>query len=154
MPDRLSDAGPIPPAMLDDLRTMLWHMEKPPRYWAVGMAIFIGALWAVGVAVFTLADMRHGAPDKNLPLAIIALSILAALSYSPFGNRCFTETWEARELREVLYKQRLEDLAYHMAVLRMGGEDKLADRLIAIWRRHGLEPGWMARRADPRPQFR
>ena len=139
--------------MLDDLRAMLRRMENPPKYWAIAMAVIIAALWLAGVTLLTIAEIRRGTPDKSLPLAAIVLTVLAAMSYSPFANRCASETWEARRLREALYPQRLEGLAYYMAVLRIGGHDDVADRLTAIWQRHGLEPGWMARRHLAPPQF-
>lgn len=152
---RESDTGPIPTAMLDDLRQLLWKMEKLPMYWGVGMALIIGAAWIAGIALFMTADQRHPRiDDTSIGLGIGALTILATLLYSPFLNRWFDSKFEAKVLRETLYPQRLEDLSYYMGACRMGGRNEVANELLTIWIKHGLEPGWGARAAEPKPQFK
>lgn len=154
-PDRRSDEGPIPPAMLGDLRRLLWKMENVPMYWGIGMAILIGAVWIAGVVVFATADQRHPGVDRtSMGVGAGALTVLAALLYAPFMNRWFDSKFEARVLRETLYPQRLEKLSSYMGSCRMGGRNNVADELLAIWIKHGLEPGCGARPAEPKPQFK
>lgn len=149
-----SDTGPIPAAMLDDLRQLLWKMERLSMYWGVGMAIIIGAAWIAGTALFMTADQRRpGIDHTSIALGMGALTILATLLYSPFLRRWFDSGFEAKHLREALYPQRLEELSSHMAACRMGSREKVADELLAIWVKHGLEPGWAARPAAPKPRF-
>ena len=152
--NRRSDIGPIPSAMLDDIRRLLWSMEKAPMYWGVGMALIIGAVWIGGVVVFATAEPRPGVDRTSIGIGAGALTVLAALLYSPFLNRWFDSNFEAKVLREALYTQRLEDLSSYISSCRMGGRDKVADQLVAIWIKHGLEPSSSARPVQPKPQFK
>lgn len=153
-PHRESDTGPIPTAMLDDLRQLLWKMEKMPMYWGVGMAIIIGAAWIGGMVIFATAEPRPGIDRTSIGIGAAALTVLAALLYSPFLNRWFDSKFEAKVLREALYPQRLEELSSYMASCRLGGRNKIANELLAIWIKHVLEPGWSARPVEPKPQFK
>ena len=151
-PDRDSDVGPIPPEMITDLRNLLWRMEKPPKYWGITMAIAIGGIFIAGIYFF--ATHTSAADATSSGIGGVALAILAAMAYSPFCNWWFDSSFEAKWLREALYSQRLEDLASHMAACRFGSHNNVANDLLKIWVKHGLEPGWLARPADPRPQFK
>jgi len=153
-PHRDSDTGPIPSPMLDDLRGLLSRMERLPMYWGIGMAVTIGAVWICGMVVFATAAPRPGIDRASIGIGAGALTVLAALSYSPFLKRWFDSKFEAQVLREALYPQRLEDLSFYMGSCRMGGRNKIANELLAIWVKHGLEPGWHARPAAPKPAFR
>lgn len=53
------DTGPIPDPMLDDLRRLLWRMEKPPMYWAIAMGAILGAILVVGELLFFTARARN-----------------------------------------------------------------------------------------------
>jgi len=59
----------------------------------------------------------------------------------------------ASELREALYPQRLEMLASFIRNNKYSNAP-LYDKLLAICIKNGVEPGWEARREDPRPKFR
>lgn len=152
-PNRESDAGPIPDPMLADLRRLLWSMETLPLYWAIGMGVLLGGVFIGGIILFATAD---AARQNHTTDAVggLALAVLIAMAYSPFFNWWFEDKLEARWLREALYPQTLEDLAYYMAVCQMGSRKKVGARLLAIWKKHGLEPGWSARPMDPRPLFK
>lgn len=153
-PSRETDIGPIPDVMLHDLRKYLWRMEHLPKYWGIGMAIVIGAAYVAGIVFFANAAPTARADRTSISIGAIALTVLAAMAYGPFLNRWFDSRFEVKWLREALYAQRLEDLAHYMAVCRMGGRNNIADAILRIWLQNGLEPGWSARRPDPRPQFR
>jgi hypothetical protein len=150
-PGRGSDVGAIPPEMISDLRKLLWRMEKSPKYWGITMAIVIGSIFISGIIFF--ATHTSAADPTSSGIGAVALAILAAMAYSPFSNWWFESSFEARWLREALYSQRLEDLASHMAACRFGSRNYVADELLKIWVKHRVEPGWLARPADPPPQF-
>ncbi|HEV3155617.1 MAG TPA: hypothetical protein VGZ02_17560 [Candidatus Baltobacteraceae bacterium] len=118
------------------------------------MAIVIGAAWMGGMVAFATAEPRPGIDHTSLGIGGGAMSILAALLYSAFLNRWVDSKFEARALREALYTQRLEELSFYMGSCRMGGRNKIADDLVAIWIKNGLEPGWGARPVEPKPQFK
>lgn len=123
-------------------------------YWGIGMAILIGALWIGGMVVFATAAPRPGMDRVSIGIGAGALTVLASLVYSPFLSRWFDSKFEAKVLREALYQQRLEDLSFYMGSCRMGGRNRVADELLAIWRKHDLEPGLGARASEPKPQFK
>lgn len=124
-------------------------------YWGVGMALLIGGLWVAGILFFATADLHRASVDHStIAIGALALTILAALCYSPFLNWWFDSGFEVKWLREALYARRLEDLADYMAVCQMGGRTRIAAALVKIWTKHGFEPGWSARPMDPPPQFR
>ena len=123
-------------------------------YWGIGMAIIIGVAWIGGMVIFATAEPRPGVDRTSIGIGAGALTVLAALLYSPFLNRWFDSKFEAKALREALYAERLEDLSFYMGSCRMGGRNKIANELLAVWIKHSLEPGWGARPAEPRPQFK
>jgi hypothetical protein len=149
------EAGPIPDAMLNDLRRLLWRMERPPLYWAIAMGFVLGAILVGGELLFFAARARNPHIDTtSIAFGAGALTILVALAYAPFINRWFSGSIEARFLREVLYSKRLEDLSEFMAVCRMSEHrDRIADDLLAIWSRHGLNAGDSAQARRPRRLF-
>lgn len=152
-PERKSDRGPIPPGMLDDLRGVLWSMEKVPLYWAIGMGVIVGAVFISGIILLALTGLRNkGGPDNAI--GGIALALLVAMIYSPFFNWWFEYRLEANWLRQALYPRQLEDLAEYMAICVMRDHTKIARRLLNVWKKHGLEPGWSARPLDPPPLFK
>lgn len=150
------DTGPIPDAMLNDLRRLLWRMERPPMYWAIATGVILAAILMGGELLFFTARARNPHIDiTSIALGAGALIILVALAYAPFINRWFTGSIEARFLREVLHSKRLEDLSEYMDICRMSEHrNKIADNLLTIWSRHGLDPGDGARRSRPKPLFR
>lgn len=152
-PERKSDAGPIPAQMLDELRHLLWTMEKLPLYWAIGMGVLQGAVFTAGIIGFALKD-AHGAGRSNDAVYGLALAALIAMSYSPFFNWWFEYKLESNWLRQALYPRTLEDLSYYMTISQMRGHKKIVAKLMAIWKKYGLEPGWSARPEDPPPLFR
>ncbi len=133
------DTGPIPDAMLNDLRRLLWRMEKLPMYWAVVVGLLVGALWVAGEVLFFTAPARNPHIDNtSIAIGAGALTVLVALCYAPFTNRWFTGSIEARFLREVLYSKRLEDLSEYMGVCRISEHrkkiaDDLFSYLVAAW---------------------
>lgn len=153
-PSRESDRGPIPEPMLDDLRRLLQRMERQPLYSSVGMGLVIGGVYLSGILFFALAIPTKHVDRVDVAIASASLSILAAMAYAPFLRWRFDSAFEAKCLREVLYSRQLEDLSEHMAVCRMGNHTKVADALLKIWLRNGVEPGWSARAPEPRPTFR
>lgn len=152
-PSRDSDTGPIPDAMLDDLRFLLWTMEKLTLYFAFGIGAILCAVLIAGVTLFASASIRSKSHDLDA-IGGLALAVLCAMAYAPFFNRWFEDKLEARWLREALYPRRLEDLSHYMAVCRMGSRKRVADKLLTIWEKYGLEPGWSARPIDPPPLFK
>lgn len=150
---RDSDTGPIPEAMVEDLRHLLWTMEKVSLYFAVGMGAILGGILIAGITLFASASIRTESHDIDA-IGGLALAVLCAMAYAPFFNRWFEDKLEARWLREALFPRRLEDLSYYMAVCRMGSRKRVADKLLAIWVKYGLEPGWSARPIDPPPLFK
>lgn len=127
-------------------------MEKLPLYWAIGMGLLIGAIFVAGIVFFALSDLS--ARHSNSAIGGLALALLVAMAYSPFFNWWFEDKLEANWLRQALYPQRLEELSHYMAICQMGGRKKIAERLLALWKKHGLEPGWSARAMDPPPLFK
>lgn len=123
-------------------------------YWGIGMAVIIGVVWIGGMVTFATAEPRPGVDRTSIGIGAGALSVLGALLYSPFLNRWFDSKFEAKVLREALYPQRLENLSSYMGSCRMRGRNKLADELLEIWLKHGLEPGRGSRPAAPKPQFK
>lgn len=150
------DTGPIPDAMLDDLRQLLWGMERLPMYWAIAIGVLVGALWIAGELLFFTARARNPHIDTtSIALGSGALTIVVALVYAPFTSRWFAGSIEARFLREVLYSKRLEDLSEYMGVCRMSEHrERIADDLLTVWARHGLNAGQSAQPRRPRPLFK
>jgi hypothetical protein len=71
--------------MLDDLRHLLWTMEKLPLYWAIGMGVLLGAVFIASIIAFALRD-SHGAGRSTDAIGGLALAALMAMTYSPFYN--------------------------------------------------------------------
>lgn len=139
--------------MLDDLRALVWRMEKVPLYTVIGVGTVIGAIWIAGLTLFISAAQRPNIDHTSIGLGAGSLAVVLALLYSPFIQRWQTNNQNATCLREVLYSQRLEDLLEFMEAYHFAKCGKLADRLIAIYQKHGLEPGLRARPSKRKSRF-